>query len=199
MNRSLRIAIAEDEPDMREYLEMTLPRLGHQVVVAAENGRELVERCRTARPDLVITDIKMPEMDGIAAATQIFQEGPVPVILLSAYHDPELIERAEADHVLAYLVKPITEADLRPTIAIAMRRFEQFQTLWKETADLRQALEERKVIERAKGALMKRANVDEVEAFRRLQRLATDKRVKLVEVARLILTVEVISQPAKQG
>ena len=199
MNRSLRIAIAEDEPDMREYLEMTLPRLGHQVVVAAENGRELVERCRTARPDLVITDIKMPEMDGIAAATQIFQEGPVPVILLSAYHDPELIERAEADHVLAYLVKPITEADLRPTIAIAMRRFEQFQTLWKETADLRQALEERKVIERAKGVLMKRASVDEVEAFRRLQRLATDKRAKLVEVARRIRTLEGISQPAKQG
>ncbi len=197
MNRPLRIAIAEDEPDMREYLEMTLPRLGHQVVVAAETGRELVERCRTARPDLVITDIKMPEMDGIAAATQIFQEGPVPVILLSAYHDPELIERAEADHVLAYLVKPITEADLRPTIAIAMRRFEQFQTLRQEAADLRQALEERKVIERAKGVLMKRASVDEAEAFRRLQKLATEKRAKLVEVARLILSVEVISQPAE--
>jgi two-component system, response regulator PdtaR len=198
MNRSLRIAIAEDEPDMREYLEKTLPRLGHQVVVVAQTGRELVEHCRSARPDLVITDIKMPEMDGIAAASQIFQEGPIPVILLSAYHDPDLIERAEADHVSAYLLKPITEAALRPTIAIAMRRFEQFQTLRQEATDLRKALEDRKAIERAKGVLMKRAGVDEVEAFRRLQKLATDKRAKLIEIARMILAVEEVSQPSEQ-
>ncbi len=195
MNRSLRIAIAEDEPDMREYLEKTLPLLGHQVVVVARTGRELVERCRTTRPDLVITDIKMPEMDGIEAASQIFQEGPIPAIVLSAYHDPDLIARAEEDHVLAYLVKPITEAHLRPAIAIAMRRFDQFQALRKEAADLRQALEDRKIIERAKGVLMKRAGVDESEAFRRLQRLATDKRQKLVEVARMINAVEEVSQP----
>jgi two-component system, response regulator PdtaR len=195
MNRSLRIAIAEDEPDMREYLEKTLPLLGHEVVVVAQTGRELVELCRTAGPDLIITDIKMPQMDGIEAAIQIFQERPVPVILLSAFHDADLIERAEGDHVLAYLVKPITEAALRPTIAIAMRRFDQFQALRKEAADLRQALEDRKIIERAKGVLMTRAGVDESEAFQRLQRLATNKRTKLVEVARLILAVEEVSQP----
>ena len=103
--------------------------LGHQVVAVAKDGRELVEQCRTAHPDLVITDIKMPDMDGIDAATQIYRNGPIPVILVSAYHDPEFIRRAEADHILAYLVKPIKQADLEPAIAIAMRRFEQFQAL----------------------------------------------------------------------
>lgn len=195
MTHSLRIAIAEDEPDMREYLEKTLPLLGHQVVVAAKTGRELVEGCRKERPDLIITDIKMPEMDGIDAVTAIFQESAVPAILVTGYQDPELIERAEHDHILAYLIKPITEADLRPAIAIAMRRFEQFRELRKEAADLRQALEDRKIIERAKGALMKRASVDEAEAFRRLQKLATAKRSKLVEIARMILAVEDISWP----
>ena len=109
---------------------------------------------------------------------------------MSAYHDPELIRRAEADHVLAYLVKPIKQADLEPAIAIAMRRFEQFQALRKEAADLRQALEDRKMIEKAKGILMKKAGLDEADAFRRLQKLASDKNQKLVEIARMILTAE---------
>jgi len=198
MKQSLRIAIAEDEPDMREYLEKTLPLLGHLVVAVAANGRELVELCRSAQPDLVITDIKMPQQDGIEAASQIFRERPVPVILLSAYHDTELIERAEADHVLAYLVKPIKQSDLAPAIALAMRRFQQFQALRKEADDLRQALEDRKFIERAKGVLMKRAGVDEGEAFRRLQKLATDRRSKLADIARWILEVEEASQPAAE-
>lgn len=195
MNHALRIAIAEDEPDMREYLEKTLPLLGHQVVVSAKNGRELIEGCRKDRPDLIITDIKMPELDGIDAVVAIFKEAPVPSILVTGYQNPKLIERAEHDHILAYLLKPITEADLRPAIAIAMRRFEQFQELRKETADLRQALEDRKIIERAKGALMKRASVDEAEAFRRLQKLAMEKRSRLVEVARMVLAVEGLSEP----
>ena len=93
------------------------PCSGHQVVAVAQTGRELVELCAATRPDLVITDIKMPDMDGIDAATQIYRNGPVPVILVSAYHDPEFIDRAEADHILAYLVKPIKQADLEPAIA----------------------------------------------------------------------------------
>ena len=129
MTHSLRIAVADDEPDMRDYFRKILPRLGHAVVAVAENGRELVEQCRAVRPDLVITDIKMPDMDGIDAATQLYQEAPVPVILVSAYHDPELIARAGADHILGYLVKPIKQADLQPVIGLAMRRFEQFQAV----------------------------------------------------------------------
>jgi two-component system, response regulator PdtaR len=199
MNSPLRIAFAEDERDMREYLEKTLPLLGHQVVVAAKDGRELVEKCRTAKPDLVISDIKMPGIDGIDAAHAIFQERPVPVILLSAYNDPELIARAGSDCVLAYLVKPIKEADLNPAIALAMRRFEQLQALRKEANDLRQALEDRKLIERAKGVLMKRAGVSEQEAFRRMQKLASSKRQKLVDIANMILAVEEVSGIEEQG
>ena len=109
---------------------------------------------------------------------------------MSAYHDAEIIRRAEADHILAYLVKPIKQSDLEPAIAIAMRRFEQFQALRKEAADLKQALEDRKVIEQAKGILMKKASLDEHDAFRRLQRLASDKNKKLIDVAQMILMAE---------
>jgi len=190
MNPTLRIAIADDEPDMRDYFQDVLPRLGHTVVAVAENGRELVEKCRTAQPDLVITDIKMPELDGIDAAIQVYQERPVPVILVSAYHDAALIERAEMDHIMGYLVKPIKQSDLAPVIAIAVSRFAQFQALHKEATDLRQALSDRKVIERAKGILMKKAGLDEAGAFRRLQKLASDKNRKLVEIASMIMTAE---------
>ncbi len=195
MNRALCIVVADDEPDMRDYFRKILPRLGHQVVGAAETGRELVELCRRAGPDLVITDVKMPDMDGIDAATRIYQERPVPVILVSAHHDPELIARAEADHILGYLVKPIKQSDLEPTIALAIRRFEQFEALRKEASDLRQALEDRKVIERAKGLLMKKVGLDEPEAYRRLQKLAMDSNRRLVEVAQMVLTAEEAFQP----
>ncbi len=190
MNISLRIAVADDELDMRDYFQDVLPRLGHTVVAVAHNGRELVEQCRTRQPDLVITDIKMPELDGIDAASQIYLDRPVPVILVSAYHDAALIERAELDHVMGYLVKPIKQTDLAPVIAIAVSRFAQFQALRQEAADLRQALADRKTIERAKGILMKKANLDEAAAFRRLQKLASDKNRKLVEIAAMILTAE---------
>lgn len=190
MTRALRIAVADDEPDMRDYFQTILPLLGHEVVAAAETGRQLVEKCRTEKPDLVITDIKMPDMDGIDAASRIYKEAAVPVILVSAHHDAATVERASAEYVMAYLVKPIKQADLEPAIAIATRRFEQFQALRKESADLKQALEDRKVIEKAKGVLMKKAGLDEHDAFRRLQKLASDKNKKLVEIARIILTAE---------
>jgi response regulator NasT len=190
MNHSLRIVVADDEADMRDYFRKMLPHLGHRIVAVAENGRELVQLCKEQRPDLVVTDIKMPDMDGIDAAKEIYRALAVPVILVSAYHDAELIARAEADHIMGYLVKPIKQADLEPVIALAMRRFEQFQELRKEAADLRQALEDRKIIERAKGVLMKKVRLDEHDAFRRLQKLASDKNLKLVEIARMILTAE---------
>jgi response regulator NasT len=195
MTRPLRIVVADDEPDMRDYFRKILPRLGHQVVAAAETGRELVELCRTAGPDLVITDIKMPDLDGIDAATEIYQQRPVPVVLVSAYHDPELIARAEADHILGYLVKPIKQSDLEPAIALAMKRFEQFEALRQEAADLRQALEDRKIIERAKGLLMRKAGLDEQEAFRRLQKVAMDSNRRMIEVAHMVLTADDVFQP----
>jgi response regulator NasT len=198
VNESLRIAVADDELTMREYLEDVLTRLNHTVVGLASNGLELIELARTQSPDLIITDIRMAEMDGIEAAVEICRERAVPVILVSAYHDPELIERAGASHVMAYLVKPIRSENLSPAIAIAMCRFSQFQALVTEAADLRQALEDRKVIERAKGVLMKQTGLDEDGAFRRLQKLASEKNLKLVAIARMLLTAEEAFKPSRE-
>jgi AmiR/NasT family two-component response regulator len=199
MSASLRIAVADDEADMRDWFERILPTLGHQVISVAESGKELVEHCRSLKPDLVITDIKMPDMDGIDASQAICAERPLPVILVSAYHDPELIRRAEADHVLAYLVKPIGKAALEPAIGLAMRRFEELQALRKEAADLRQTLADRRVIEQAKGVLMKVTGVDERAAFRRLQELAADKNQKLVVAAQSVLSLEKALRPAAEN
>jgi response regulator NasT len=199
MSRTLRIAVADDEPDMHEYYRTVLTELGHVVVAVAETGRELVETCRAQHPDLVITDIRMREMDGIDAAAHIYRDGPIPVMLVSADHDAQCIHRAEANHVLSYLVKPIERTALGPAITIVMRRFEQFQELRRELAGLRVALEDRKLIEQAKGLLMKHALLDETDAFRRLQKLASDRGLKLVAVARMLLTAEEAYQQPGSG
>jgi two-component system, response regulator PdtaR len=187
MNRSLRVAIADDELDMREFFEEVLRRMGHTVVASAANGQQLVDACLSLRPDIVITDIKMPDMDGLEAATCIYRKFPVPIIVVSGYHDPEFVERAKQTHVLAYLVKPIREINLAPAIQIVLQRFEEFLTLQRETEDLRQALEDRKMIERAKGILMQQAKLTEEAAFRRLQKVASSNNQKLIEAARMIV------------
>lgn len=197
MNQPLRIGVADDEPEMLDYYRQTLAALGHEIVAQASTGAELIEQCRRTRPDLVITDIKMPDKDGLEAAVEISRERPTPVVLVSAYHDAELIARALQDHVLAYLVKPIKQADLETAVALAMRRFQEFQALHKQSDDLRQALADRKLVERAKGSLMARGGLDEPTAFRRLQKMAADKNLKLVEVARALLLAEEVYQPPK--
>jgi response regulator NasT len=190
MSGALRIVIADDDRDMREYLQEALTRLGHQVAGMAERGRQLAEFCRTIRPDLVITDIRMPDMDGLEAAAAINRDRPVPVILVSAHHDQDILTRLGDAHIMGYLVKPITEANLKTAIVLAMLRYQHFLALSKEAADLRQALEDRKVIERAKGILMRRLGVDEEEAFRRLRTLASSQNLKLVDVGRRVLASE---------
>lgn len=129
MKGPLRIAVADDEPDLREFLHKTLTRQGHNVVAVAQDGQELVELCRAVGPDLIITDITMPVLDGIAAAEEICRTRPVPIILVSAHYDEDLLRRAEASHAFAYLVKPIRSADLLPAIAIARRRFADLQSM----------------------------------------------------------------------
>ena len=190
MNPSLRIAVADDEPRMREFYQQILPLLGHEVVFIASSGKDLIAGCQTTRPHLVITDIRMPDVNGIDAAREICKVEPVPIILVSAYDDPELLDRAADDHVLAYLVKPIKRQDLQPAIHIAARRFDEFQSLRKEAADLRQALQDRKLIERAKGILMKRTGQDEAAAFRSLQKLARDRNRKLAQIAESLVMAE---------
>ena len=190
MTQALKIAVADDEQDVRDYYQRVLPRLGHQVVAAARTGAELLEACRATRPALIITDIKMPDMDGIEAVDAIAREAPIPVILISAYHRPPLFERARGEHILAYLVKPTKQADLEAAIAIATRRFGQFQALRHDASEGRQALEDRKTIERAKGLIMKQAGLDEEAAFRRLRKQARDRNQKLIDIARAILAAD---------
>lgn len=190
MDKKLRIAIAEDEPELLIDLEETLIAFGHEVVVRAENGTELVERCREADPDLIITDIKMPDMDGLEAASQIRASRPTPIVIVSAYHDQEFIDRAMKEHVLAYLVKPLSDQSLKTSIDLAMHRFKEFQALQKQAADMQQALEDRKIVERAKGILMKRAGLCEADAFRRLQLLSSQKNKKMIALARTIVEAE---------
>jgi len=121
--RALRIAVADDEPVMREYYSQILPLFGHEVVCAVENGRELVEQCKLLQPDLVITDINMPVLDGLDAAVEICQDKPVPIIVVSGYHNAELTQRAREANVGCYLRKPIKQRDLQPAIDSALRTF----------------------------------------------------------------------------
>lgn len=132
MTRALRIAVADDEQDMREFFARMLPRCGHDVVSVAASGEQLITDCRRQEPDLVITDIKMPGIDGLEAATRICRERPTAVILVSAHDDSCAASHADAKHVSAYLVKPIVFADLAPAIATAVRRFEQAQSQGQE-------------------------------------------------------------------
>lgn len=185
----LRVAVADDDPDVREVLAKMLRALGYEMAFEAATGRELVEQCLSLGADLVMTDIQMPDMDGLDAAGLIYRNSATPIILLSGHCDRALIERAEENHVFAYLLKPITQLQLEPAIVLAMRRHEEFQTLKHEADDLRQALADRKLIERAKGLLMKHLNLDEQDAFRKLQKLASSKNKKLVEIAEMVLTM----------
>jgi response regulator NasT len=192
--RTLRVAVADDEPDVQQFFQELLPRLGHQVVATAETGRQLVERCRETRPDLVITDIKMPDIDGIDAAAAVNQDAPVPVILVTGHHEAAHLARAGAEHIMAYLSKPAKAVDLQAAISLAMLRFDHFRALREEAASLRQALEDRKLVERSKGIVIKRLQVDEPEAFRKLRKLASDGNRKLVEVARSIISADEVFQ-----
>ncbi len=187
MTRTYRILIADDEEVMRDYFQDMLPDLGHQVVAAASTGRELVDLCERHKPDMVITDIRMPELDGIDAAREITCRYAIPIILVSAFSDQQLIERAQDTTILGYLVKPIQRDTLAATVAIAGRRFDELEALRRETGDLRQALEDRKVIERAKGILMTRLGLGEADAYGRLRSAAMKNGQRLVEVARSVV------------
>lgn len=188
MSKPLRIVVADDEPDMRDYFRAVLPVLGHEVVGAAESGDELLRICDLEQPDLVITDIKMPGLDGIEAVSRVAHLAPT--ILVSAYHDEALLQRVGLEQIVAFLVKPIKQSDLEPAIAIAMKQFLHSRQLREEATRLRQELENRKVIERAKGLLMKKTGLSEPDAFRRLQKLASDQNRKLVDAAHMLLDAD---------
>lgn len=186
----LRIAVADDERDMRQFFQELLPHMGHQVIAVAESGRQLAEFCRTVHPDVVITDIKMPDMDGIDAAALVNRDREIPVVLVSGHTEGELLARSGAEYIMSYLVKPVKPADLQAAITLAVLRFEQYQRVRAEAAGLRQALEDRKVIEQAKGIAMRRLRIDETEAYHRMRKLSSQHNWKLVDLARRIMEAE---------
>lgn len=186
----LRVLVADDESIRLLTLRAQLVALGYQVVGEASTGTEAVALAASRHPDLAILDIKMPLMDGIEAAERITQARPIPIILLTAYSEAQLVERAAQANIAAYLMKPVSEEDLLPAITLALTRFKQFQALRQEVSDLREALEARKVIEKAKGILMRRLNLTEDEAFRRLQRQSQEANRKLAQVAEAIIVAD---------
>ena len=184
---SLRIVIADDEPIIRLDLRKTLENMGHQVVGEAGDGAKAVEIARELKPDIIILDIKMPEMDGIEAAKVITTESIAPVLLLTAYSQKDLVDRAKDAGVFAYLVKPFKEADLLPAMEIAISRYEEFVELENEVTDLENKLDTRKAVDRAKGILMDQYGLKEQEAFRRIQVQSMNTRKSMREIAEAII------------
>jgi response regulator NasT len=186
-NPKLRIVIADDEPLIRADLKLMLTSVGYDVVAEAGDGAKAVELARTLSPDMMILDVKMPNMDGIDAAKIITDDKIAPVILLTAYSQVDLINRAKEAGVYSYLVKPFKEADLIPAIEIAMSRWEEYLTLEKEARDLEDKLETRKSVDRAKGILMDQYGLKEQEAFRRIQVQSMNTRKSMREIAEAII------------
>jgi response regulator NasT len=187
MSESLRVLIADDEALHNLALSSQLETLGHQVIATATNGREAVELARETRPDIAFLDIRMPSMTGPEAAHEIASDRPIPMIILSAYSDARTVEQAIRAPIFHYLVKPVDPDDLAPAIAVARARFDEWRDARKERDELEIRLEERKIIERAKGLLMESRGLSEREAYRFLQKTSQDKNTPMVELARKIL------------
>jgi response regulator NasT len=182
-----RIVIADDESIIRMDLREMLVTLGYDVVGEAGDGQSAVSVARETHPDLVIMDIKMPILDGIEAARILTEERLAPVLLLTAFSQQELIARAREAGVVGYLLKPFQEAELPPAIEVAVARFGEFRALEREASSLREQIETRKAVEKAKGILMQQGGISEADAFRKIQRLSMNTRKSMREIAEAIL------------
>ena len=200
----MRAVIAEDQGPIRMDLRELLIEVGHEVVGEAANGEEALEVVASTSPDILFLDISMPKKDGLAVAEELQERfaqadglAPFPIVMVTAFSDTALIERAAAAGVFGYVVKPFSKSDIVPAIEVARARFEQERALRAEADSLSAQLETRKVVDRAKGVLMAKHSMGEAEAFRALQRLAMDKRKPLKEIAEAVLIAnEVADGPA---
>ena len=182
-----RVDVADDESIVRMDLREMLESLGYLVVGEAGDGESALHLARELKPNIVIMDIKMPGMDGIEAGRILTEERIAPVLLLTAYSQQDLVERAKDAGVMAYIVKPFHEADLAPAIEVALQRWGEFRSLEQEVEDLKEALETRKLVDRAKGILMDNQGLSEADAFRRIQKTSMDQRKPMKEVAEAIV------------
>jgi response regulator NasT len=185
-----RVVIAEDEALIRLDLKEMLEEEGFEVVAEAGDGEAAVALVEEHRPDLVVLDVKMPRLDGISAAERIAASRLAPVVMLTAFSQRELVERAREAGAMAYVVKPFGKADLLPAVEMAMSRYDELVTLEHEVEDLRERLETRKLVDRAKSVLQNRYGLDEAQAYRWVQRTSMDRRMSMREVAELVLADE---------
>ncbi len=185
-----RVIIADDESVIRADLREMLTTLGYLVVSEAGDGQSAVNAARELKPDIVIMDIKMPNMDGIEAAKILTQEKIAPVLLLTAYSQRDLVDRAKEAGVVGYLVKPFREQEIGPAIDIALARFQEFRELEKQVGDLQETLETRKIVDRAKGILMDTQHLTEAEAFRKIQKMSMNTRKPMKEIAEAIILAQ---------
>lgn len=181
------IVIIDDRETQRMILKKFLIIAGHEVIGEGANGKEAITLAKKLNPDLVILDVKMPVMGGIEAAREISASCPLPIILYTAKNDQETIDGAKEAGVMAYLVKPLRDEDINPTIELAISRFQESQSLRQENLNLRETLAARKVAEKAKGLLMEKEGLSEREAFQKIQKASMDKRLPLSKVADAII------------
>ena len=184
----IRILVAEDEALIRLDLAEMLTESGYEVVGQASNGEQAVTLSRELKPDLVLMDVKMPVLDGISAAEQIGRERIAPVVIITAFSQKELVERARDAGVMAYIIKPFTSADIGPAVGIARSRWAEMHALEAEVANLAERFETRKIVDRAKGVLMARLMITEPEAFSWIQKTAMDRRLGMREVAASVVS-----------
>jgi len=190
MQKPLKIVIAEDEYLCLIGLKANLESLGYEVVGEATDGEEAVKLALDKRPDLIIMDINMPSLDGIEAIRKINNKTFIPSIIVSGYHDQELIEKASGEDIFAYLVKPVDANDLSAAIKVAMSRYKEFKKLQNELEDTKVSLQNRKYIERAKGILMDRKGLKEAEAMKALQKMSRDNNKKMIDIAKEIIKAD---------
>lgn len=190
-----RALVIDDHLPSRTFLVRALKEKGFEVAGEGTSGRGALRLARETAPDIILMAVGLSDMDGVRAAQVIMEESPFPVILLTSHYDAETIERTKGSGVMVYLIKPLREEELLPAIELAISRFTEFMSLREQNEDLRKTLEARKVIERAKGILMKRHGLSEAEAFALIQRKSMDTRKSMAEMAQaIVLTEEIIKE-----
>lgn len=184
---TIRVLICEDEGLTALRLQTSVAKLGYAVAGAARDGEEAVTEAARLKPDAILMDVRMPKLDGIAATKQIMDARPTAIVMITAFNDRELVEAALQAGASGYLVKPVSDEQIEPALKVALSRFGELNDLRGELSDLKEALEARKLVERAKGIFMRRLNLSEDQAYQRLQKLSRDRRQPLKETARQVI------------
>ena len=183
----MRVLIVDDESLIRMDLRDIIESCGHEVVAEGTNGVEALALCKKHKPDIILMDVKMPELDGIEAARQIGFHNEAPVVLLTSYSQQDLIDKARDSGVYGYLIKPVREEQLVPTLEMALGRYKSDAQLREKMAELEQSLEDRKIIQKGTGILMELYSISEVEAYNRIRTLSMNKQISIIETCNLII------------